>query len=79
MKLNINSNKFEHGFSIEIICQTPQETEILSSLWDAGKITRGDGESFTEDGYNTGFYIDFPKTDKTPSQSPIIKPEGNTK
>lgn len=59
MKL-VTNNLCRGDFQIEIVAETKAETTILENMFKNGKMTRGNGRSTTESGFNTGFYLTLP-------------------
>ena len=58
MKLGII--QLEHGnIQLEIIGETEFETKVLQANWEHCELSRGNGNSVLDNGYNTGFYIDL--------------------
>jgi hypothetical protein len=48
--------------AIELIAETTFETYILQRLWGGAVLSRGNGDSKTQSGMSTGFYIDLGET-----------------
>ena len=46
-----------NGLSLEVIGETPTETALLVAFWKHGRLERGNGNSVTQDGQATGFYV----------------------
>lgn len=54
--------------SIELVGETEFETSLLEKAFGRGKLSRGNGDSKCENGYQTGFYIEVPIADEKPTE-----------